>query len=75
MKVIAASEIGTYLFCRRAWWYAQQGVSPGNLETLMAGKDFHERHGSQVRSILLLRIAALVFLIFSITLGILSLVF
>jgi len=48
MQTIRASEIGTYLYCRRAWWYQKKGVKPGNQAELAAGSELHRRHGRQV---------------------------
>jgi len=49
-KYVSASEIGSYVFCRRAWYLDRQGL-PTTLEPeRAAGVAFHERHGQQVQS-------------------------
>ncbi len=48
MKIIRASEVGTYQFCQRAWWYQQQGYEPDNKAELAGGNMFHDRHGRVV---------------------------
>jgi len=48
MRTLRASEIGAYLYCRRAWWYQKNGYQPHNLEDLAAGSLMHARHGRNV---------------------------
>lgn len=48
MAIIRSSDIGTYLYCRRAWWYKKQGVASANQAELAAGTELHVRHGRQV---------------------------
>ena len=48
MPVIRASEIGNYVFCRRAWWYRKQGVEAENQAEMAAGTELHREHGRAV---------------------------
>ncbi|MGB7875315.1 MAG: hypothetical protein WBL25_13095 [Anaerolineales bacterium] len=48
MKVIRSSDIGNYLYCRRAWWYRQQGFQSENLAELASGTELHRKHGRKV---------------------------
>jgi hypothetical protein len=54
MRAIRASEISAYLYCKRAWWYQQQGVPSENEVELSGGSAFHRRHG---RGVLAARLA------------------
>jgi CRISPR/Cas system-associated exonuclease Cas4 (RecB family) len=56
MKTIRASEIGTYLYCQRAWWYRKNGYEPQNQVELAAGVELHEGHGRTVLVTGLLRL-------------------
>lgn len=47
-RVLRASEIGEYVFCRRAWWYAGQGLPSLNRQAQTSGTRWHQRHGRQV---------------------------
>ncbi len=46
---IRASEIGDYVYCRRAWWLRRvRAVSSANVARMRAGTAHHERHGRLV---------------------------
>jgi CRISPR/Cas system-associated exonuclease Cas4 (RecB family) len=53
--LIRASEIGSYLYCRRAWWYRKQGVESENQAEMATGTELHRQHGRKVIAAGLLR--------------------
>ena len=68
--LIRASEIGSYLYCRRAWWYRKQGMESENQAEMATGSELHRQHGRKVLAAGLLRtigitllLAALVLLV------------
>ncbi len=71
--VIRASEIGSYLYCKRAWWYRKQGVESENQAELAAGTELHQQHGRKVMAAGMLQIAGYVLLLAAITLVVLAL--
>ena len=47
---IRASEIGDYVYCRRAWWLRRvRGARSVNTAQLEAGTRHHAQHGRLVR--------------------------
>ncbi len=68
MKTIRASEISTYLYCQRAWWYQKSGHASENIAELAAGQGIHERHGRSVLAVGCLRLLAVGLLLLSLAL-------
>lgn len=60
MPTIRASDIGNYLYCRRAWWYRRQGVESENRAELATGTELHQHHGRQVLASTLTRALAMI---------------
>ena len=58
MKTIRASEIGSFLYCQRAWWYQLRGEPSENTAELAGGSKIHESHGRAVLATGCLRILA-----------------
>ncbi len=63
MRAIRASEIGTYLYCRRAWGYLNSGHEPQNQAEMSSGTWLHEQHGRAVMFISSLRLLAYLLLL------------
>ncbi len=63
MKTIRASEIGTYMFCARAWWYQRKGIQPSNQADLIAGTEIHRQYGRAVIASSLIRVLAIILLL------------
>jgi CRISPR/Cas system-associated exonuclease Cas4 (RecB family) len=68
MSVIRSSDIGSYLYCRRAWWYRKQGIESENKAELAAGTELHQKHGRQVLASSLSRTIGLLLLMVAIVL-------
>ena len=68
MKTIRASEVGTYLYCARAWWYHQKGTESSNQAEMTTGSELHRLHGRQVLAFRLTRAAAFLLLLLALTL-------
>lgn len=59
MRTIRASEIGTYLYCHRAWWYQRKEVPSENVREMLSGTEIHRKHGRTVMLAGCLRILAM----------------
>ena len=68
MRIIRASEVGTYLFCSRAWWYRLQGIESTNQAEMNAGTELHRQHGRTVIASGLTRILAIILLLVALAL-------
>jgi len=74
MKIIRASEIGTYQFCHRAWWYQLQGYEPDNKAEMAGGTEMHEKHGRLVLASSCLQIIAYASLLLAIVTSVIYIV-
>ncbi|GAB4577748.1 MAG: hypothetical protein Fur0022_04790 [Anaerolineales bacterium] len=67
--VIRASEIGTYLYCQRAWSYQREGETSSNQSEMLTGTELHTQHGRQVLTAGLLRTLAYGFVLLALVLA------
>lgn len=65
-RTIRASEIGSFLYCQRAWWYRRNNVPAINSAEMAGGEQFHRMHSSQTRGARWLRAAAWTLLILAV---------
>jgi len=63
MKVIRSSDIGNYLYCRRAWMYRQHGFESENQAELASGTELHRKHGRKVMAAGLMRTLGFILLL------------
>jgi hypothetical protein len=64
MRVIRASEISEYVFCRRAWWLHRiQGHTSANVRELAAGTAAHAGHGRLVGAASAMRALAILLVV------------
>ena len=68
MRTIRASEVGSYLYCARAWKYQQKGIQSTNQTVMDAGTELHRQHGRAVIASNLTRTLALTLLLVAIVL-------
>ena len=72
-RTIRASEIGTYLYCRRAWWYQRLGRPSLNQAEMAAGSELHYRHGRTALRLGCLRYMAYALLLLALVLAVIYL--
>ncbi len=72
-SVLKASDVGTYLYCKRAWWYRKRGVESENQAELASGTDLHLRHGRKVMAAGLLQVLGFVLMLVAVVLIVLAL--
>ena len=68
MHTIRSSDIGNYLYCRRAWWYRKQGFQSENQAELASGTALHRAHGRKVMASGLYRALAYLILLLALIL-------
>jgi hypothetical protein len=73
VRILKTSEIGSFVYCRRAWWYQRQGIRTENTAELSGGRKYHSHHGWRVFSAVFLQRAATIMMLAAILVFILYL--
>ncbi len=71
-RTVRASEIGSFIFCQRAWWYQRSNQPTLNKQELAAGSGFHHRHAGRMRTARALRLVSWLFLLLALTILVLA---
>ncbi len=69
MRKVRASELGSFNYCQRAWWYQQQNMPSENQEAMEAGSHEHREHSRGVKLAVFYRWLALGTLVIAIVLA------
>jgi len=70
MRKVRASELGSFNYCQRAWWYQQQNIPSENQGAMDAGSYEHREHNRGVKLAVFYRWLALAVLVVAIVLAI-----
>ena len=70
MRKVRASELGSFNYCQRAWWYQRQGMPSENLGAMDAGSHEHREHNRGVKLAVFYKWLALVMLAIAVLLAI-----
>ena len=73
MRKVRASELGSFNYCQRAWWYQQQNMPSENQSAMDAGSQEHRDHNRGVKLAVFYKWLALLALVVAIILAILIL--
>ena len=68
MQTLRSSDIGNYLYCRRAWWLRRQGYESENQAELSSGTELHRLHGRKVMAAGLTRVLGFLLLLLALVL-------
>ena len=70
MRKVRASELGSFNYCQRAWWYQRQGMPSENQGAMDAGSQEHREHNREVKLAVFYKWLALVMLAIAVLLAI-----
>ena len=70
MRKVRASELGSFSYCQRAWWYQQQGMPSENQGAMDAGSHEHREYNRGVKLAVFYWWLALAILVVAIVLAI-----
>jgi len=70
MRKVRASELGSFSYCQRAWWYQQKNMPSENQGAMDAGGQEHREHNRGVKLAVFYRWLALLALAVAILLSI-----
>ena len=68
MRPIRASEISSFLYCKRAWWLQRNDIAPANAEELAEGTELHHQHGRAILASGIIRTLAYILLLIALVL-------
>ena len=69
MRKVRASELGSFNYCQRAWWYQRQGMPSENQGAMDAGSHEHREHNRGVKLAVFYKWLALVALLAAVCLA------
>jgi len=68
MKTIQASDISSFIYCQRAWWYQKNGYISNTYTELSTGSRHHLKHGRMVTMASIIRLIAIIMILIALAL-------